>query len=175
VHPLGRRCALPVLLGLLLGFTGCLTDENFVELYGLEDTERLLVVTYPTYRNTRIDLASVPKDTGRWFAGKNLPALLSTLEGVSTAEQPDEAAPTFALVFFRDDNVSFKTVLLDQYLNFWPGFQFLGERYAGPYAEGPKELKWALLSWIWDTPGIQAYHVKVLNETAPKEEEEGGT
>ncbi|GEM_PF-2795005 len=163
---------------LLLASLGCAENWDLIEQYDLQEIQGALLIQYPTYRNTGVDLKKPPPGTGHWIRDPKLEILLGSLTEVPEADQPPEAEPAFALVLFPDEELTFKCLLIDQYLNILPGFQFLGEMYAGPYGEAPDAFKCVLLDAISTSARSTRYHVSLLgNESKPgtagKEGEDG--
>jgi len=152
----------------LLHVLGCVTQEDLNARYGLEETRSILMVPYPEYLDTNVDLNKGPRRAKFWFRSRQVPMVLEEIAKSELENRPEEARPAYALVFFFEDDVSFKTLLLDQYLNVWPGFQFLGETYSGPYCKCTRLLKWTLLERIFRNRRAQSYLVDLLEQTKPK-------
>jgi hypothetical protein len=166
----GRWALRAGLLGLAL-VAGCTDLNDLTNQYSLEETRLILLIRYPQYLDTRIDLKKAPPGTRFFFRGGSRDVLLQELTEAFRVERPPEAVPAFALVFFPEDEVAHKTVVLDQYLNLLPGFRYLGQDYGGPYCEGPRAFRKILLRKIWSSPSCQDYHVALLRRGG---EAEGG-
>lgn len=157
--------AAPAVLALL---AGCAETDDLVARYGLEDTGSILLVHYDVFRNPARTLVEAPPGTVHKFRGAEAGRLLGALERLDVVTAPPEAVPAFALVFYADDEHAFKTLVLDQYLNVMPGFEYLGQTYGGFYCEGSKEFKWGLLDRIGTHRTSQAFHVALLEKTDPE-------
>jgi hypothetical protein len=157
-----RRIAVLCFLLALAG--GCNDLNDLTKQYGLEETKLILLIRYPQYLDTRIDLQKPPAGTGFFFREGLRDGLLAEITQAMRASRPDESAPAFAMVFFPEDEVAHKTVFLDQYLNLLPGFRYLGQDYGGPYCEGPRAFRKALLREIWKSRACQDYHVARLRK-----------
>jgi hypothetical protein len=154
------------MLTFVLTVAGCSLGQDLHQQYGLEETKTIVLIRYPQYLDSQIDLKKAPKGVSFLIRGRAGKMILELLKDVTDVEQPPETKAAFALVFLPEEEEIHRTVLLDQYLNLLPGFRYLGQGYGGHYCRGPKEFKWILLTAISSSKSCQHYHVSLLEGSA---------
>jgi hypothetical protein len=164
-----RRIVPRLAAALVAGCLGaCAATDDLAHRYGLGETRTILLLPYPAYLEARLDPAGGAGDRGRWLPKEDLERLLDPLGAAETCDPPAEARPAYALVFCPEEPVACRTLVLDQYLNLWPGFRYLGETYEGLYADPGKEWKRSVLARIAELPGGLKPLKALLEETRPE-------
>jgi hypothetical protein len=166
----GRAAVAAAAACVLLG--ACAATEDLAARYGLDDTRSVLLLRYPDFLDARLDPAGSAGERGRWFPESDRDALLEPLGETETGDPPPEAKPAFALVFCPEEPVACRTLVLDQYLNLWPGFRYLGETYEGLYADPGPEWKRKVLARVAELPDGLRHLRAILEETRPGAEGE---